>query len=50
MNDLPSVVKKKVAATVTSVSSMEAFPTTGLALQLEVPTVAVANICGWKVR
>jgi hypothetical protein len=50
MNDLPSVVKKKVAAAVTSVSSMEAFPTTGLALQLEVPTVAVANICGWKVR
>jgi hypothetical protein len=32
INDLPSVVKKKVAAAATSVSSMEAFPTTGLAL------------------
>jgi hypothetical protein len=42
-NDLPSVAKKKVVAATTSVSSMEAFPTTGLALQLEVP-MAAANI------
>jgi hypothetical protein len=48
-NDLPSVVKKKVAATTMSVSSTEAFPTSGLALQLEVPTVAVASIHGRKV-
>jgi hypothetical protein len=38
MNDLPSVVKKKVAVT-----------TTGLALHLEVPTMAAASIRGWKV-
>jgi hypothetical protein len=38
MNDLPSVVKKKVYVT-----------TAGLALQLEVPTTAVANIRGRKV-
>jgi hypothetical protein len=49
MNDLPSVAKKKVAATVASVSPMEAFPTTGLVLQLEVPTTVAANIRGWKV-
>jgi hypothetical protein len=42
------VVKKMVAAAVASVSSTEAFPTTGLALLLEVPTVA-ANIHGPKV-
>jgi hypothetical protein len=47
-NDLP-LVAKKVAAAVVSVSSMEAFPTAGLALQLEVPTVAVASIPGRKV-
>jgi hypothetical protein len=29
--------------------STEAFPTTGLALQLEVPTAVVASIPGWKV-
>jgi hypothetical protein len=43
----PSVAKKKVVAV--SVSSMEAFPTVGLALQLEVPTV-VARIPGTKVE
>jgi hypothetical protein len=32
-----------------SVSSTEAFPTTGLALQLEVPTAATANIRSRKV-
>jgi hypothetical protein len=31
-NDLPSVVKKKVAAAVALVPSTKAFPTTGLAL------------------
>jgi hypothetical protein len=39
-------VKKKVDAA--SVSSMEAFPMVGLALQVEVPT-AVASIPGPKV-
>jgi hypothetical protein len=39
--------KKKVAAT--SVSSTEAFPMAGLALQLEVPTVT-ASIPGLKVK
>jgi hypothetical protein len=48
-NDLPSVVKKKVVAAAASVSSTEAFPTVGLALQLEVPTVVVVNIPGRKV-
>jgi hypothetical protein len=48
-NDLPSMAKKKVVAAVASVSSTEAFPTAGLALQLEVPTVAVASIRGRKV-
>jgi hypothetical protein len=48
-NDLLSVAKKKVVAAVASVSSTEAFPTVGLALQLEVPTAAAASICGWKV-
>jgi hypothetical protein len=37
------VVKKKVATAAVSMSSMEAFPTAGLALQLEVPTVAANN-------
>jgi hypothetical protein len=48
-NDLSSVAKKKVAMAVASVSSTEAFPTVGLALQLEVPMAAVANIPGQKV-
>jgi hypothetical protein len=48
-NDLPSVAKKKVIATVVSVLSTEAFPRSGLALQLEVPTVAAASILGRKV-
>jgi hypothetical protein len=43
------VVKKKVAAAVVLVSSMETFPTAGLALQLEVPTMAAASIPGRKV-
>jgi hypothetical protein len=48
-NNLPSVAKKNVAATAALVSSTEAFPTVGLALQLEVPTVAVACIPSRKV-
>jgi hypothetical protein len=48
-NDLPSVVKKKVVAVVALVSSTEAFPIVGLALQLEVPTAVVASILGRKV-
>jgi hypothetical protein len=48
-NNLPSVAKKKVAAATTSMSSTEAFPTTGIALQLEVPTAAVASVPSWKV-
>jgi hypothetical protein len=43
------VAKKKVGVAVASVSSTEAFPTTGLALQLEVPTVVAASILGRKV-
>jgi hypothetical protein len=43
-NDLPSVEKKKVAAVAASVSSMEAFPMAGLALQLEVPIAVAASI------
>jgi hypothetical protein len=43
------VVKMKVAATVASVSSTEAFPTLGLALQLEVPTAAATGIPCQKV-
>jgi hypothetical protein len=43
-NDLPSVVKKKVTVAAASVSSTEVFPTSGLALQLE-----VASMSGWKV-
>jgi hypothetical protein len=42
------VVKKNVAMAAVSVSSMEAFPMAGLALQLEVPTMA-ASIPVWKV-
>jgi hypothetical protein len=48
-NVLPWVVKKKVATAAVSVSSMEAFPIAGLALQLEVPMV-VASIPGPKVE
>jgi hypothetical protein len=47
-NDLPSMVKK-VAAAAALVSSIEAFPTAVLALQLEVPTVAAASTRGRKV-
>jgi hypothetical protein len=43
------VVKKKVGVAVASVSSTEAFPTAGLALQLEVPTVVAASIPDRKV-
>jgi hypothetical protein len=50
MNDLPSVAKKNVDVAVATVSSTEAFPMMRLALQLEVPTVAVASIRGRKVR
>jgi hypothetical protein len=49
MNGLLSVVKKKVVVATASVSSTEALPMAGLALQLEVPTVAAANICDRKV-
>jgi hypothetical protein len=38
------VEKKKVAAVAASVSSMEAFPMAGLALQLEVPIAVAASI------
>jgi hypothetical protein len=48
-NDLLSVAKKKVAATATSVLSTEAFPTAGLALQLEAPMTVVDSIPGRKV-
>jgi hypothetical protein len=41
-NILLLVAKKKVAMVVVSVSSTEAFPTMGPALQLEVPTEAVS--------
>jgi hypothetical protein len=47
-NDLPSVVKKVVAAAML-VSSTEAFPIARLALQLEVPTAEAASIPGRKV-
>jgi hypothetical protein len=49
MNDLASVMKKKVTAAAASVSSTEAFPTVRLALQLEVPMAAATSICGRKV-
>jgi hypothetical protein len=48
-NDIPSVVKKNVTAAASSVSSTEAFPTAGLALQLEQPTAATASIYSRKV-
>jgi hypothetical protein len=48
-NVLPSMVRKKVIMAVVSVSSTKAFPTVGLALQLEVPTVA-ASISDPMVR
>jgi hypothetical protein len=47
INDLPSVVKKKV--TVASRSSSEAFPMAGLPLQLEVPKIAVTSVPSLKV-
>jgi hypothetical protein len=43
------VAKKKVATAAASVSSTEAFPMVGLALKLEVLTVATASIPGRKV-
>jgi hypothetical protein len=49
-NDLTLVAKKKVTTTAVSVLPTEAFPTTGLALQLEVPIVAMASIPSRKVR
>jgi hypothetical protein len=49
INDLLSMVKKKIAAAATSVSSTKAFPRTGLTLQLKVPTTVVASIPGRKV-
>jgi hypothetical protein len=48
-NDLSSVAKKNVVAATVSVSSTEAFPTVGLALQLEVSMVAAASIRSRKV-
>jgi hypothetical protein len=48
-NDLPYVAKKKVAVAAVSMSSKEAFPTAGLALELEEPTVAADSIPGRKV-
>jgi hypothetical protein len=42
-------MKKKVVVAVASVSSTEAFPIAGLALQLEVPTTAIASIPSQKV-
>jgi hypothetical protein len=48
-NDLQSVVKKKVTAAAASGSSTEAFPTMGLALQMELPMAAATSIRGWKV-
>jgi hypothetical protein len=43
------LAKKKVVVAIESVSSTEAFPTAGLALELEVPTMAAASIPGHKV-
>jgi hypothetical protein len=45
-NDLPSVVKKVVAV---SMSSTKAFPTVRLALQLEVPTMVAVSIPDQKM-
>jgi hypothetical protein len=49
INDLPLGAKKKVTMVAASVSSIEAFPMVGLALQLEVPTAMAANIRDRKV-
>jgi hypothetical protein len=49
INDLQSVVKKKVVVAAASVLSMEAFLMVGLALQLEMPTAAAASVPGRKV-
>jgi hypothetical protein len=43
------VAKKKVVAAAESVSSTEALPMAGLALELEEPTAVVASIPGRKV-
>jgi hypothetical protein len=40
------VAKKKIDAAAVLVSSMEAFPMAGLALELEVPMAAAASIPG----
>jgi hypothetical protein len=48
-DDLPSMVKKNVTAVVASVSSTEAFPMVGLALQPEVPMAVAASIHSRKV-
>jgi hypothetical protein len=48
-NDLLSVAKKKVIAAAMLVSSTEAFPMVGLALQLEVPMMTTISIPGRKV-
>jgi hypothetical protein len=48
-NDLPLVAKKKAAMAAASVLSTEAFPTAGLALQLEVPMAVAASIPDRKV-
>jgi hypothetical protein len=49
-NDLASVEKKKVVVAVASMSSTEAFLTAGLALQLEVSTVATARRWGRSAK
>jgi hypothetical protein len=49
INDLQSVVKKKVVVAAASVLSMEAFLMVGLALQLEMPTAAATSVPGRKV-
>jgi hypothetical protein len=49
MNDSLSVAKKNVDVAMASVSSTEALPMVGLALQLEVPTAATTSIRSWKV-
>jgi hypothetical protein len=43
------VAKKKVVVAAASVSSTKAFPTVGLALELEEPMAAMASIPGRKV-
>jgi hypothetical protein len=43
-NDLPPLAKKNATTATASVSSTEAFPTAGLALQLEMPTAAADSI------